>query len=68
MADALDDLRQRLDASTGNMHLVAEDPFLLLLGGEPARVWEAIQSFQAGGGRVSVRRPVPLLGVAVNPS
>ncbi len=67
MADVFDGLRQRLAASISNMHLVAEDPFLLLLGGEPAQVWEAIQSFQGSGGRVSVRRPVPLLAVAVNP-
>lgn len=67
LADVFDVLRERLDASIGNMHLVAEHPFLLLLGGEPARVGEAIESFQRGGGRVSVRRAVPLLGVTVNP-
>jgi len=67
MADVFDILTERLDASIGNMHLVAEHPFLLLLGGEPAQAGKAIQSFQAAGGRVSVRRPVPLLGVAVNP-
>lgn len=67
MADVFDDLRERLAASIRNMHLVAEHPFLLLLGGEPVRVWEAIQSFQGSGGRVSVRRDVPLLGVAVSP-
>ncbi|NPV70935.1 MAG: hypothetical protein HPY55_09860 [Firmicutes bacterium] len=56
-------LQERL----GGVSLVFSSPISLMVSGDPVGVATAIDWVESGGGRVWVRRPVPLLAITVNP-